>query len=160
MDVRELPTLQGFSKRDISDHWTLQFPIGSKIRLSDSVSPTRMKVTFPDDSLFVRYNYWVENFDQTTDCSFSARAKMMESERCQGICQGDGSIYINYVPIVNPTTQITGCRGDWISDHRRFVVYIVYDCETGEFLNLNFEGVGASNYELVEKIITSLEFRK
>lgn len=84
----------------------------------------------------------------------------MQSERCEGICQGDGSIYIKYVPIVNRITQITGCRGDWVEDHRRFVVYLVYDCETGEFLTLDFKGVGESNYQLVEKIITSLEFQK
>lgn len=151
--------MQGFSKQEISKHWTLQLPIGSRIGLKDSVY-LRKKATFPDDSLSMLYYSWVENLDRKTDCSFSARVKRMESERCDGICQGDGSIDIKYVPIINRTTQITGCRGDWESNHRRFVVYLVYDCETGEFLTLDFERVGPSNFQLVENIITSLEFKK
>lgn len=159
-DSRENPTLDGFSKQDISDHWTLQLPIGASIQAMDSFPSNTKKVILPDDSLFIRYYYWVEDLDEKTDCSFSARVKLMESEKCQGICQGSGSNPINYVPIVNRTTQITGCRGDWVSDQRRFIVYLVYDCETGEFLTLKFEGVGASNNQLAEKIIMSLEFQK
>lgn len=152
--------LQGFSKREISSHWTLQLPIGAEIGPMDNASTGTKKVTFPGDSLFIRYYYWLENFEPKSDCSFAARKKRFESEGCEGICQGDGSIPINYSPIVNRTTQITGCRGDWEDSQRRFVVYLVYDCDTGEFLTLNFEGVDPSKYELIEEIITSLEFRK
>ena len=159
-DSGENPTLAGFSKHDISDHWTLQLPIGATIGVMDSFPPNTKKVTFPDDSLFVRYYYWEGDFDRKTDCSFSARVKRLKSGACDGICKGDGSIYIKYVPIINRTTQITGCRGDGISNQRRFIVYQVYDCETGEFLTLDFEGIGVSNYQMVEKIITSLEFKK
>lgn len=158
--VQENPTLEGFSKRDITEHWILQLPIGAKIGSMDSVSSGKMKVTFPNDSLFIHYDLWVENITTKNDCSFSTRVKRMESGGCEGICQGDGSIHIAYVPIVNHTTHITGCRGDWESNQRRFVVYLVYDCETGESLTLDFEGVGAANSEVVKKIITSLEFRK
>ena len=159
-DSGENSILEGFSKQDISDHWTLQLPIGANIEAVDSFPSNTKKVTLLDDSLFIRYSYWVENLDQKIDCSFSARVKRIESEGCDGICQGDGSINIKYIPIVNPITQIAGCRGDWVSDHRRFATYLVYDCETGEFLTIDFKGIGESNYQLVEKIITSLEFQK
>ncbi len=159
-DSRENLTLKGFSKQDVSDHWTLQLPIGATIGIMDSFPSNTKKVTFPDDSLLIRSYDWLEHFDRKIDCSFSARIKRMESEGFDGICQGDGFIDIKYIPIINRTTQITGCRGDWVSNHRRFVVYLVYDCETGESLKLDFERVGASNYQLVDRIITSLEFQK
>jgi hypothetical protein len=158
-DSRENPTLKGFSKRNISDHWTLQLPIGATIGVMDSFPSNTKKVSFPNDSLFIGCYYWLEHLDRKTDCSFSARVKRMESERCEGICEGDGSIDIKYVPIVNGITQITGCRGDGVENHRPFVLYLVYDCETGEFLTLDFKAISASNYQLVEKIITSLEFQ-
>ena len=150
-------TLVGFSKQQISDHWTLQLPVNAVIDKIDSFSANTKKVIFPGDSLFIRYYYWEENLDKKTDCSFAARVKGLG---CDGICQGDGSIHINYVPFVNHDTQITGCRGDWIARQRRFVTYLVNDCETGEFLTLDFEGVDNSNYHFMEKIMMSLEFQK
>lgn len=158
-NVQENFILPGFSKSDISVNWSVQLPIGSKIRLLNSNSLRTTEVTFPNDSLFINCYYWVENSNSETDCSFSARVKRMESGGCDEICQGDGSLYINYIPIVNYATEVTGCRGDWKSNNRRFVIYLVYDCKTGEYLMINFEGVSDLNYQLIEKIIMSVEFQ-
>jgi hypothetical protein len=159
-DIIDNPTLHGFSKRDLSEHWILQLPNGAELGQMDSFSIGTKKVIFRGDSLFVRVSPFFEPPPRRKyDCSFSSIATEMQSGD-DGICQGGGSIHIYYSPIINHTTQIAGWRGDWVSGQRRFVVYEVTDCSTGESIILDFEGVDPSKYKLIEEIINSLEFRK
>lgn len=150
--------VDGLVKKQISSHWTMQFPLDAQFVRQDSfVAPTWV-VTFPNDSLRIQYQFWQGDVEDDDDCTFSTRARQTE-QGVGSICQGDGSMDIDYSAVVNPSTRVIGIRGDWCEDGRRFVSFRVNDCRTGECLDITFGGIGFRHESLIAHIIMSLEFQ-